>query len=42
MLFISEVKEMSAVSLEPYRLQEVKTICVSCFSKAAFQPHGQM
>jgi len=42
MLLISEVKEMTAVSLEPCRLLEVKTICVSCFLKAAYQPHRQM
>lgn len=42
MLFISEVKEILTVSLESYRLLEVKTIYVSCFSKAAYQPHKQM
>lgn len=42
MLFIYGVKEMSTVSLETYRLLEVRMICVSCFSKAAYQPHRQM
>lgn len=49
LLFVSEIKDSSAVCLEPHRLLEIKTVCLVCVScvclvtqKAAYQPHRQM